>query len=77
MIIAIYNHEYGNDVRVFSSIESALNWRNEIANDYWNEHYYNDIKPDNDIGAYYFANMTDNSGFCESFEIIENVIIED
>lgn len=77
MIIAIYNHEYGNTVRAFSNIESANKWKDSIANDYWDDAFTSDIpKPDTNIGDAYFILMIDYVGYNESFEIIENITIE-
>jgi hypothetical protein len=33
--VAIYEHEHGDDVRVFVSEAAAEEWRQEIAAEYW------------------------------------------
>lgn len=78
MIIAIYNHEYGNTVKAFSNIESANKWKDKIATDYWVDDVFgeNVNPPDTNIGDAYFMLMIDYIGYNESFEIIENITIE-
>ena len=77
MIIAIYNHEYGNTVKAFTTIEAANKWKDSIGNDYWDNAFTSEmIKPDNNIGDAYFMLMIDYIGYNESFEIIENIAVE-
>jgi hypothetical protein len=46
--VAIYEHRYGQDVRVFDNIDKVEAWKSEIANEYF-EHEFKGLveKPDN------------------------------
>jgi hypothetical protein len=35
VVVAIYEHRHGNDVAVFSTMEKAWAWAEEIAREYW------------------------------------------
>jgi hypothetical protein len=45
---AIYEHRYGQNVRVFDNIDKVEAWRSEIANDLFEEEFRGLVeKPDN------------------------------
>lgn len=69
--VAIYSHEYGNDVRAFRNSEGADKWRIEIARDYWTDAFPDDEPPANDetMAQQYWNLMNDNYGKNEYFEI--------
>jgi hypothetical protein len=37
VIVAIYEHKHGSDIRAFDSIEKAWAWKEEIARENWDE----------------------------------------
>lgn len=60
--VAIYEHPYGDDVRVFHDKDDAWNWRTRIAQEWWS-HEFDDKQPSEDvIGAEYFDRMTEKNG---------------
>jgi hypothetical protein len=75
MIIALYNHEYGNQAKLFANIEAVNKWKDTIASDYWDDYFPNDTRPEK-AGNAYFELMLESLNFNESFEIIENVELE-
>jgi hypothetical protein len=57
---AIYEHDYGTDVRVFRTEAQAEAWRNEIAKEWWDNEFPDEERPgDAEIGARYFDRMRD------------------
>lgn len=37
VVVALYEHEYGNDIGVFATLKGAEAWREEIARQYWGD----------------------------------------
>jgi hypothetical protein len=74
--VAMYNHEYGTDTRVFNNESAALHWRELIARDWWDDSFPDEDMPEEDVGESYFRAMNDTSGFPESFLII-HAMVED
>jgi hypothetical protein len=57
VVVAVYEHKHGTDVRAFQGDEGALNWRRSIA-EYWWDHEFDDERPlEVDIGAAYFEKI--------------------
>ena len=57
---AIYEHDYGTDIRVFRTEAQAEAWRNEIAKEWWDNEFPDEERPaDTDIGMRYFDRMRD------------------
>jgi hypothetical protein len=52
--VAIYSHEYGEDVRVFQSLKSAEAWKDEIGGVFFSKEFPSDPRPDDNIGEVYF-----------------------
>lgn len=46
VIVATYSHKHGTDVRVFAHYRSALQWRREIAAEWWDHEFPDDPMPD-------------------------------
>lgn len=70
VFVAVYNHRYGNDVRVFTTEDKALAWRTAIAQEWWEEELRDEPKPDDaTIGEEYFNALSDRCDE-ESFDII-------
>lgn len=69
--VAIYSHEYGNDVRVFRNSELADAWGVEIAKDYWSDAFPDDEPPEDyeKLSRMYWEKMSDYGGYNESYEI--------
>ncbi len=57
--VAIYEHPHGTDVRVFLDRDQALNWRTDIAKEWWSNAYDDNPPPDDKIGDEYFGRMLD------------------
>ena len=77
MFLTIYNHEYGNTVRAFATLDLANQWKDQIGEDYWTGMFLStENKPKVGVGDAYFLLMTDYSGYPESFEVIENLEVE-
>ncbi len=71
---AIYEHNYGTDVRVFRTETQALAWRTELAKEWWDSEFSEDEHPpEEEIGAQYFDRMRDGG---EEFFSIEKHIVE-
>ena len=71
---AIYEHNYGTDVRVFSTEAQAITWRNEVASEWWDSEFPNDERPpEEEIGARYFDRMRDGG---DEFFSIEACTVE-
>ncbi len=71
---AIYEHNYGTDVRVFRTETQALAWRTELAREWWDSEFSDDERPpDEEIGAQYFDRMRDEG---DEFFSIEAHVVE-
>lgn len=70
VFVAIYSHEYGEDVRVFSSQKSAEAWKDEIGEVFFSKEFPSDPKPTEAIGEVYF-DMQLNSGGDQWFSVTE------
>jgi hypothetical protein len=53
VVVAMYEHRYGQDVRVFQTREKALQWADEIAEEYWAEMTDNAPKPEDFLEQYW------------------------
>jgi hypothetical protein len=51
VIVAIYAHEHGDDIRVFASETAAEEWRQEIAIEYWDDLFGDPMPADLDETA--------------------------
>jgi hypothetical protein len=70
---AIYEHNYGTDVRVFRTEAQAVTWRNEVASEWWDNEFPEDERPpEEEIGSRYFDRMRD--GGDEFFSIEAHVV---
>lgn len=67
--VATYDHEYGIDVRAFKNPQSAENWKNEIANEWWDHEFPDEEKPETDTGDEYFHLMCNRNGDAEFFSV--------
>jgi len=73
VFVAIYSHEYGEDVRAFQSLKSAEAWKDEIGDEWFSHEFPSDPRPDDNIGEVYFS-MQLNSGGDEWFSVTETDI---
>lgn len=73
--VAVYNHQYGTDCRVYKSKESCFAWRDRVADEWWEDSFPRYDKPASDIGSMYFALMYESNG-PEWFDIQEAEIEE-
>jgi hypothetical protein len=57
--LATYQHRHGEDHRAFSSRELALEWRTQIAKEWWEQEVGDDeeVPSDEDIGEIYFEEL--------------------
>jgi len=57
---AIYEHDYGTDIRVFASQAQAEAWRNDVGSEWWDSEFAEEERPPQaEIGARYFERMAD------------------
>jgi hypothetical protein len=74
LFAAIYEHNYGTDVRVFREEAQALAWRTELAKEWWDSEFSDSERPAHaDIGAEYFDRMRDGG---DEFFTIECCSVE-
>ncbi len=60
--VTVYSHKYGEDVNVWQSTESALNYKNQIAETWWDHEFPDESRPEDrsEIGQAYFDLMDQN-----------------
>ena len=59
VVVAVYEHKYGTDVRVFREQAAAYAWRTEIAEEWWDHEFPTEERPGLDeIGESYFELMS-------------------
>ena len=63
VIVAIYEHPHGTDVRVFRDSDQAMEWRTGIAQEWWSSAFTDDPPPDDQIGEEYFERMLERDEF--------------
>lgn len=74
VVVAIHEHAFGEDVRVFTTEAGAYKWKTEIAKDYWAEEFPDEPKPhDDEIGEAYFDEMH-NTGSPEFFKVYQKMV---
>lgn len=61
VVVAVYEHRHGHDVRAFQGEARALEWRREIAEQWWDDEFDQDPPTTGDIGAAYFADIEGES----------------
>jgi len=61
VIVAVYEHRHGHDVRAFHGEARALEWRREIAEQWWEDEFDEDPPTTGDIGEAYFAGIEGES----------------
>lgn len=54
VIACVYSHEYGEDLRVFSSQEKADAWKDELGKAYWENKFPDEPMPEENVGTAYF-----------------------
>lgn len=61
--VTIYSHKDGDDVAVWQSMESALNYQNQIAEEWWDHEFPDKPRPEDrsEIGQAYF-DLVDHNG---------------
>lgn len=67
--VAIYEHRHDRGITVFRKEEDDLQWKFEIAKEYWPEFFQEPPPPDASIAEDYFERMTE-AARPEFFEII-------
>lgn len=61
VVVAVYEHRHGHDVRAFHGEARALEWRREIAEQWWEDEFDEDPPTPGDIGEAYFAGIEGES----------------
>lgn len=61
--VAIYEHRYGTDVRVFAVEDQAMCWRTGLAKEWWSDAFEDHPPPDDEIGEEYFERMLERDEF--------------
>lgn len=76
--VATWGHKHGNYIRIFKSKQGALNWRTELANDFWDDEMPKDTPRPEDPQAMadeYWGYMCGVCGL-EWFSIFEEEVEE-
>lgn len=71
VIVAIYTHRHGTDVRVFATSEGANVWRNDLADEWWERELGTGLPTDktpDEIAAAYWSAMESRDEFFETEE---------
>lgn len=82
IFVAIWTHKHGTDVKAFRSKAGAENWRQEIAQDNWDDETrgmpQQPSKPEEpaELADRYFEMLADRGGNAEYFDV-EEVALED
>lgn len=77
VVVAVYDHKHGTDVRVFRDEAAAYAWRTEIAEAWWDTEFPGEDTPSSDvIGERYFDGMIDMCRDSESFTVHFAVVEE-
>lgn len=74
--IGIYEHKHGTDARVFSTEDEVMAWRDDIAEEFWDEEFDDVKRPGENIGERYFELMGECSGRSEYFTVKTDTIAE-
>lgn len=61
--VAVYKHEYGSDIRVFTSRELCDEWADAIARDWWDNEFPDEPMPEKDPGIAYFRLMLEREDY--------------
>jgi len=70
--VAIYEHKYGNDIRVFNDMKKAEEWRVEIADEWFDDVFRGDLKKPldtNEMAGLYWSNVQDEWFNIEESEV--------
>jgi hypothetical protein len=57
VVVAVYEHRHGKNVRAFANERAALEWRAAIAEGWWDEEFDDERSTSGDIGAAYFESI--------------------
>jgi hypothetical protein len=65
VIVAIWDHRHGQDIRVFDSEDGAKRWQREIAEEWWEKELGNEPKPEDpqEMADAYFELMEGRDEF--------------
>lgn len=74
VFVAVYEHEYGSDVRVFGKQEDAYKWKDQIAYEWWDAEIPDEPMPETNIGDEYFKVMGERWGDAEYFSIHHTMV---
>lgn len=71
--VTIYSHNDGDDVAVWQSLESALDYQNQIAEELWDHEFPDEPRPEDrsEIGRAYFDLMDQNGNEWFSITLAE------
>lgn len=71
--VTIYSHNDGDDVAVWQSLESALDYQNQIAEELWDHEFPDEPRPEDrsEIGQAYFDLMDQNGNEWFSINLAE------
>ena len=68
VVVAIYEHRHGMDIRVFYSWEQAQAWKDEIGADNW-QRVSDDTQPEDACGDEYFGLIHSKWFYVEECEV--------
>lgn len=55
IFVALYEHRHGTDIRAFTTRVQAWNWKDEIAEEWWDHEFPDEDRPAEGIGDEYFS----------------------
>lgn len=61
VVVGVWDHKYGTDVRAFHTEERALAWRTEIADTWWEHEFQIERPAEGDLGQAYFDEIETES----------------
>ena len=70
VVVAVYEHRHGVDVRAFQSETGARTWRCEIAERWWEEEFDDERPTQGDIGQAYFESIEGESFTVHEVEVV-------
>lgn len=68
VVVAIYEHRHGMDVRAFTHEDEAMSWRTKLAKRWWSDAFDDEPPADDEIGEEYFGRMLERDEFFSTQE---------
>lgn len=68
VVVAMYEHRHGIDVRAFTHQGEAMSWRTKLAKRWWHDAFDDEPPADDEIGEEYFGRMLERDEFFSTQE---------